>query len=84
MSVAEKERCSSMGRAGRVLIVERLIPHDGGDAVPTLLSDIKMLVLTGGKERTNTEYGDLLTAAGFTIGRVQPVASPYGVIEGLL
>jgi predicted TPR repeat methyltransferase len=31
----------SMARAGRVLVIERLIPEDGSDAVPTLLSDIK-------------------------------------------
>ena len=52
----------SMARAGRVLIIERLIPEDGSDAVPTLLSDINMLVLTGGQERTNDEYGELLRA----------------------
>jgi hypothetical protein len=73
----------SMARGGRVLIVERLIPQDGSDAVPALLSDINMLVLSGGQERTNAEYGELLTAAGLKLGRVQPVAFPYGVIEGL-
>jgi hypothetical protein len=72
-----------MARGGRVLIVERLIPQDGSDAVPALLSDINMLVLSGGQERTNAEYGELLTAAGLKLGRVQPVAFPYGVIEGL-
>ncbi len=70
-------------RAGRVLIVERLIPEHGTDPIPTLLSDINMLVLTGGQERTNAEYGKLLTAAGLTLGNLQPVGFPYGVIEGL-
>ena len=73
----------SMARAGRVLIIERLIPEDGSDAVPTLLSDINMLVITGGQERTNDEYGTLLRSAGLRLSRVQPVAFPYGVIEGL-
>ena len=72
-----------MPNGGRVLIVERLIPEDGNDPVPTLLSDINMLVLTGGRERTNSEYGALLHAAGLELGTVQPVAFPYGVIEGL-
>jgi SAM-dependent methyltransferase len=71
----------AMNRGGRVLIAERLIPERPGDAVPALLSDINMLVITGGQERTNTEYGDLLASAGFTIGKVHPVAFPYGVIE---
>ena len=73
----------AMSRGGRVLIVERLIPDDGGDPVPTLLSDINMLVITGGQERTNAEYGELLWAAGLTLGTVQPVAFPYGVIDGV-
>jgi hypothetical protein len=74
----------SMANGGRILIIERLIPQDGSDAVPTLLSDINMLVLSGGgRERTSTEYGELLTAAGLKPGGVQQVTFPYGVIEGL-
>ncbi len=72
----------AMARAGRVLIVERLIPTDRGRALPTLLSDITMLVITGGQERTNDEYGTLLAAAGLRLTAVRPVAAPYGVIEG--
>jgi SAM-dependent methyltransferase len=73
----------AMSRAGRVLIVERLIPDDGSDPVPTLLSDINMLVMTGGQERSNAEYRELLHAAGLTLSSVHPVAFPYGVIEGV-
>ncbi len=72
----------SMATGGRVLIVERLIPEDGGDPMPTLLSDINMLVITGGQERTNAEYGRLLEAAGLRLGKIEPVTFPYGVIEG--
>ncbi len=51
--------------------------------MPTLLSDINMLVITGGQERTNAEYGELLSAASLALASVQPVAFPYGVIEGV-
>jgi hypothetical protein len=73
----------AMAEDGRVLIVERLIPDDPADAVPVLLSDLNMLVITGGRERTNAEYGRLLAEAGLSLARVQPVAPPYGVIEAL-
>jgi SAM-dependent methyltransferase len=73
----------ALARGGRVLIVERLIPGDPGQAVPTLLSDINMLVITGGQERTDAEYGALLAAAGLRLTAVRPVAFPYGVIEGV-
>ncbi|HTX12990.1 MAG TPA: hypothetical protein VME22_30510 [Solirubrobacteraceae bacterium] len=39
--------------------------------------------MTGGQERSNAEYGELLRAARLTLGSVQPVAFPYGVIEGV-
>jgi hypothetical protein len=73
----------SMASGGRVLIVERLIPDEPRDAVPALLSDVNMLINTGGQERTNAEYAVLLARAGLQIGIVQPVAHPYGIIEGL-
>jgi SAM-dependent methyltransferase len=73
----------AMAKDGRVLIVERLIPDDPADALPVLLSDMTMLVVTGGQERTNTEYSRLLAEAGLALANVQPVAPPYGVVEGL-
>jgi hypothetical protein len=73
----------AMAKDGRVLVVERLIPSDPHAAVPVLLSDLNMLVFSGGQERTNAEYGEFLTAAGLNLAKVQPVASPYGVIEAL-
>jgi ubiquinone/menaquinone biosynthesis C-methylase UbiE len=73
----------SMAKDGRVLVIERLIPDDLADAVPVLLSDLTMLVVTGGQERTNAEYGQLLDQAGLSLAKVQPVAPPYGVIEAL-
>ena len=72
----------AMATDGRVLIVERLIPDDPADAVPVLFSDLNMLVFTGGQERTNAEYGDLLAAAGLSLAKVQPVAAPYGSSRG--
>ncbi len=71
----------AMPGAGRVLIIERLIPNDDHDPVPTLLSDINMLIVTGGQERTDAEYGNLLERAGLRLTAVQKVAFPYGVIE---
>ncbi|HEX9038200.1 MAG TPA: methyltransferase [Ktedonobacterales bacterium] len=73
----------AMTTEGRVLIIERLIADDPTQAAPTLLSDINMLIFSGGKERTNAEYGALLDAAGLRLVTVQPVAFPYCVIEGL-
>ena len=77
-----KRDAGPVTRHGRVLIVERLIPDDPAEAVPALLSDINMLVISGGRERTNSEYRALLRAAGLRPGTIRPVTFPYGVIEG--
>ena len=46
----------AMQADGKVLIVERMIFDDPEKSIPTLLSDLNMLVLTGGQERTGEEY----------------------------
>jgi hypothetical protein len=74
----------AMARHAKVLIVERRIPERDGDAIPALLSDINMLVITGGRERTDAEYAELLNAAGLRLGGITPAAFPYCVIEGIL
>ena len=59
----------AMAGTGRVLIIERLIAEGHGDPLLALLSDINMLVITGGQERTNAEYWSLLEAAALMPGR---------------
>ena len=82
-SVAILRSCRrAMQGDGRVLIVERMIFSDPERSIPTLLSDLNMMVLTGGQERTEEEYARLLATADLRLTRVLPVAYPYGVFEG--
>jgi hypothetical protein len=41
-----------------------------------------MLVIASGKERTETEYADLLAGAGWRLSKVVPTKGPVSVIEG--
>jgi hypothetical protein len=66
----------------KVLIIERMIFDDPVRSIPTLLSDITMLVITGGLERTEQEYARLLGSADMRLTRVIPVAYPYTIFEG--
>jgi hypothetical protein len=59
----------AMHADGKVLIVERMIFDDPEKSIPTLLSDLNMLVLTGGQERTEEEYARLLVSAGLRLTR---------------
>jgi hypothetical protein len=83
-AIAILARChQAMKRQGRVLLVERVILRGKTPELLVLESDVQMLVLPGGKERTETEYRALLTAAGFELTQIIPVRTPYYVIEAV-
>jgi hypothetical protein len=65
---------------GRLLLIEMVLPP-GNAPHPGKLLDIMMLVGPGGRERTETEYKDLLAKAGFQLTRVVPTASAVSVVE---
>jgi hypothetical protein len=71
----------AMGGAGRILLLEMVIPP-GNDPDLGKKLDLEMLVMAGGRERTEAEYRDLLSAAGFRLERIVPTPSPLSVIEG--
>ncbi|HVS20845.1 MAG TPA: methyltransferase, partial [Pyrinomonadaceae bacterium] len=45
--------------------------------------DLNMLVMTGGRERTEAEFCALYERAGFLLTRIVPTESPFSVIEGV-
>lgn len=50
---------------GALLIAEKLLNDHKSGPMPALMQSLSMLVCTEGKERTLTEYAELLRAAGF-------------------
>jgi hypothetical protein len=71
----------AMRNAGRLLIVESVIPPGNDPAMGKLL-DLHMLVVPGGKERTDQEYRTLFEAGGFRLTRIVPTKADVSVIEG--
>jgi O-methyltransferase domain/Dimerisation domain len=67
---------------GKLLVIEMTIPDDNNSS-PGQLFDLNMLVMTGGQERTQSEYGALLAQAGFRLSSVIPTGSPFHVLEAL-
>ena len=64
---------------GRLFVLEMLRSPDG---VEGALCDLHLLVATGGRERTENEFGGLLDTAGFSLERVQRLPSIVSVLEG--
>ncbi|MBI3839361.1 MAG: methyltransferase [Planctomycetia bacterium] len=71
----------TIGPAGRLLLVESVIPP-GNDPSFAKLLDLNMLVIPGGKERTETEYRELYLTAGFRLSGITPTWADVSVIEG--
>jgi hypothetical protein len=72
----------AMGDGGKLLLVESVIPPGNAPSFGKLL-DLTMLVIPGGKERTEEEYRELFAAAGFRLTRIVPTAAEVCVIEGV-
>jgi O-methyltransferase domain/Dimerisation domain len=70
---------------GNLLIIEFILPPLVSEAdlqlEGHLMSDLNMLAVTGGKERSELEWRTLLEAAGFHLVGVDPVGSDVGILE---
>lgn len=73
---------AAMDQGSRLLLVECVIPDSSEPLFATLL-DLQMLVVTGGRERTEPQFNDLLRGAGFRMTRTIQTAAPECVIEAV-
>jgi hypothetical protein len=77
---------AAMGSTGTLLLIEQVLPSRVEASVTAqraLMADLHMMVITGGRERTEAEYGELLAASGFRLRRV--IGTPMGesVVEAV-
>jgi len=71
----------AMNPEGRILVVEIAVPPGNGPCFGKWL-DLMMLVV-GGRERTEEEYRRLFSEAGLKLNRVVSTAAEISVIEGV-
>jgi hypothetical protein len=64
---------------GRLLVIET--PLERGATGPGSFMDLLMLLL-GGRERTEAEYRALLAQAGFELERTIPTGAGSSILEG--
>jgi SAM-dependent methyltransferase len=75
----------AMAPGARLVLVERILPRRIEARVDDQLvaaSDLQMMVMNGGRERTEPEYRALLEATGFRFVRRVPTGSVTEVLEG--
>jgi orsellinic acid C2-O-methyltransferase len=78
---------AAIPQGGALLVVEPVVPTDPEELAgrsTLLMSDLNMLVCTGGKERTHAEFDALLARGGFRLESVTPCPpSGYSVLRAV-
>jgi len=67
---------------GEILVIESIVPEGNIFSISKLL-DLEVLLMGGGKERTENEYRDLLEQSGFRVSRIIPTRENVSIIEGI-
>jgi hypothetical protein len=77
------QNCRSvMKPGGRILVVDRVIgPPNTMD--PKKFFDVAMMLMPGGRERTEAEWHTLFSAAGLRVARIVDTPGPLSIIEGV-
>lgn len=74
---------AAMSPGDKLLIIERLLPDDDSLSLASWW-DMQMLVVTGGRERSRSEYVSLLEGAGMRCTSVRPLALGTFLLEAVL
>jgi hypothetical protein len=76
---------AAMPSHGKLLIIEGVYPpriDTSPESRGAAANDVNMLVATGGRQRSEAEFRDLLAATGFRLTRIVPTAARVCIIEG--
>ncbi|HWY70355.1 MAG TPA: methyltransferase [Terriglobales bacterium] len=73
---------NSMRPQAKVLAVECVVPESDEPSFSKLL-DLNMMVMTGGRERTEREFRELFGNSGLRVTKVVSTASPLRIIEAI-
>ena len=71
---------AAAGRGARLLVLDFVVPP-GNAPHMSKISDLNMLAMMGGKERTAPEWHELLERTGFTSIEIRQTGTPFSVIQ---
>jgi O-methyltransferase len=73
---------SKMNVGGKILVIDFMLPA-GTEPHPNWLADMFMLIITGGRCRSEPEFRILFDAVGLALTRVVATNSPNYILEGV-
>ena len=71
---------NQMQANSKLILVDCVVPETNEPHFSKFI-DLNMLVMTGGKERTEEEFAQLLATADFRLLRVIPTDQPFSIVE---
>ncbi len=71
---------AALPAGGAVLIAEALLDEDGSGPISAQLQSLNMLVCTEGRERTSSEYRELLESCGFERVEARRTGAPVDAV----
>jgi hypothetical protein len=72
----------AMAEGGRILTIDAVVPP-GNERHPAKDSDLLMMVMLGGRERTENEFRTLYDRAGLRLSKIIPTPSILSIVEGM-
>jgi AraC-like DNA-binding protein len=83
-AVAILRNCrNAMPEGARLVLIERLSPERANDDPASVMLDLHMMTITGGRTRSLAEFKRLLEAAGLAFSRATPTTSGLTLIEAV-
>jgi O-methyltransferase domain len=70
----------SVAKGGRIIVIDAVVPR-GNQPHPSKTSDLLMMVLLDGRERTEAEFRDLFSRSGLKLTRIVPTPSSLSILE---
>ena len=71
---------AGLNHGGKLLVVDCVVPP-GNDFSPIKFFDLQMMIFPSGRERTETEFRNLLAAGGWKLNRIIPTAAMDSIVE---
>jgi hypothetical protein len=76
-----RDAVTSAGGA-KLVVIERVLPERvGPEHLDLVLSDLNMMAMTCGRDRTEAEFAELFARTGFRLDRVMPTGTNVSVVE---
>jgi hypothetical protein len=70
-----------MPDGARLVIIERLLPDRAMDDPASIMLDLHMMAITGGRARSLAEFEALLSQASLVLAKATPTISGLTIIE---